>query len=76
MLRLAQVSALPPWVFAYRPGRQAAELYFSMFLFSEQSLQWRDPLVVAKLDVKKAYDSVSHRLLRDALLHLCPDSSL
>eukprot|EP00971_Amphidinium_carterae_P148939 2952871-Amphidinium_carterae.1 len=48
----------------------------SIIIFWEQCLQWRDPLVVAKLDVSKAYDSVSDRLIKDALLHQCPDHAL
>eukprot|EP00971_Amphidinium_carterae_P176881 3507296-Amphidinium_carterae.1 len=76
VLRLVQQTALPEWIFAYRKGRQASELYFALSLIAEQSMQWRQGLVIAKLDVRKAYDSISHDLIARALASQCADATL
>ncbi|CAE8643178.1 unnamed protein product [Polarella glacialis] len=55
--------------FANIKGRQGLEMISTVRLLVEKSAEWRLPLVIVKMDIKRAFDSVLH----STVLHMCED---
>eukprot|EP00971_Amphidinium_carterae_P157752 3126884-Amphidinium_carterae.1 len=68
--RLRLQLVLPEWIFSYRRYYQCVEVPFILQLIMEQSMAWNLGCEILKLDITKAYDSVSFPLLYIALLLL------
>eukprot|EP00972_Heterocapsa_arctica_P083630 12323723-Heterocapsa_arctica.AAC.1 len=58
---------LHEFTMGFRPGFQPYEFINSMRVSIEKAVEWHNPLCCAKLDVAKAFDSVSHPHLFAAL---------
>eukprot|EP00971_Amphidinium_carterae_P259342 5146136-Amphidinium_carterae.1 len=53
----------PLWSHGFRPKWQAAELIASLRLLAHRCSEWHLPCVIAKLDLKKAFDTIPLALL-------------
>ena len=54
------LSSLHQFSFGFRPHYQSAELVFCLKMIVERCCEWRLDIAIAKLDLKKAFDSVTH----------------
>ena len=51
---------LHPWTIGFRRSHQPAEFIGTLRQAIEYSIQWRKPLNVAKLEIRKAFDRLQH----------------
>ena len=58
---------LSHWNFGCRAGFQALELIHSLRSLAEKAHEWRLPLAIAKLDFRKAYDTLLHQAIETTL---------
>ena len=57
----------PPDQAGFRPGRSTQDHLFTFHLLRERAREWNQPLWIAALDFKKAFDTVEHESLWAAL---------
>ena len=63
-------SCLPPQQHGFRPKRQCAEIHQVVNKLREKGLEWRQPYVILKLDIAKAFDKVSRGAMIAAIRDL------
>ena len=51
----------------FRPGKSTTDHLFTIGILQETAEEWQTPLWIAAIDFKKAFDSVTHRGIWDAL---------
>ena len=67
---------LSEWNLGCRCGYQASEVVFSLRQIIEKCREWRKPVFVAKLDFRKAFDSLSHAAIETTLTQAGVDKHL
>ena len=60
---------LPVFHHGFRPGYQVNEAILATKLIIERSTEYGVPLCLSKLDIKKAFDRISHGVIADALAY-------
>jgi hypothetical protein len=60
----------PDWVYGFRAGRQVMEISACVRHGLSKAARWEVPLCVAKIDVRKAFDSMLHDEIYKACVHL------
>ena len=68
-LRLIIDQNLPPTQHGFRPRRQAAEIHHVMGKLQELGHEWRMKYIVLKVDIRKAFDTISRGAIICALRH-------
>ena len=60
-----------PNQYGFRRGRQAPEVCHTALRLKEKAHEWNQPWCYFKIDVAKAFDSIKHHVVIDALGEIC-----
>ena len=69
MIRFTVDECIPPTQHGFRPRRQAPEIHHMLGKLQEMGQEWRLKYIVLKVDIRKAFDTISRGAILCALRH-------